>query len=158
MKSAKNISHPPGAETSLATRLLHAFLVKSFLEIAVVCVAVSVAAYWYFNPQLRGAIDVADEQRVAGWAIDSRRPGESIEVQLFIDERFAGERLANEPRDDLVRARVTASSHHGFSFSLDSLKLTSGRHAVQVYALRSTTEGNRIMLPLAKYPLTFQVR
>lgn len=158
LKSATNIARPPGAEKNLATRLLHAVLAKSFLEIAVVCVAVSLAAYWHFNPQLRGAIDVADGQRVAGWAMDSHRPGESIEVQLFIDERFAGEQTANEPREDLVRARVTTNSPHGFSFPLDSLKLISGNHTVQVYALRSTTEGSRIMLPLAEHPLKFLVR
>ncbi|MFN7947262.1 MAG: hypothetical protein U0Z53_18060 [Blastocatellia bacterium] len=155
MNSATNITP---ARASLATRLLHAVLAKTFLELLLICVLVSLAAYWYFNPQLRGAVDVVSAQRVAGWAADPHRPGEAIEVQLFIDGRFAAVSTAGERRDDLVSAGATTSPFHGFSFAPETLKLVPGSHTAQVYAVRPSAEGSRILVPLSEKKLLFEVR
>ena len=77
-----------------ATRLLRSVIVKTILEFILICIAVSFAAFSNFNPQLRGAVDVADQTRVAGWAYDPQTPEEGIEVQLFIDGQFAAARQA----------------------------------------------------------------
>jgi hypothetical protein len=158
MKPAADIPHSPLPEISLATRLLRAVLAKTFLEILLICALVSLAAYWYFNPQLRGAIDLADAQRVSGWVADPNFPDQPVEAQLFIDDQFAIAGRANERRDDLVKAGATSSPFHGFSFQLESLRLPPGEHSVQVYALRQSAEGSRILIPLAEKPLTIQIR
>ncbi|HZS06848.1 MAG TPA: hypothetical protein VFD58_18575 [Blastocatellia bacterium] len=158
MKPATQISRLPAAESSLATRLLRAVLAKSFLEILVVSALVALAAYWHFNPQLRGAIDVADEHRVAGWVADPRKPGEAIEVQLFIDGQFVAVRHADESRGDLVRAGAANDRLHGFTFTLESVRPAAGRHTVQVYALRPSSDSSRILLPLSEQPLMIEVR
>ena len=132
-------------------------MLKTILEFTLICIAVSFAAFSNFNPQLRGAVDVADQTRVAGWAYDPQTPEEGIEVQLFIDGQFAAARRADERREDLVQAHAAENPAHGFSFAVAPLHLASGQHAAQVYAVRQGTGRHKMLLPLAKYPLTFQV-
>ena len=62
------------------------------------------AAAW--RPLLRGAIDVADQTRVAGWAVAPEAPEVALEVQLFIDGKLVASKLADEERVDLVRSGV----------------------------------------------------
>ncbi len=142
---------------SVATRLLHAIIAKSFIEIGLVCVVVTLAAFSTFSPQLRGAIDVADQTRVAGWIHDPQTPGVSLEAQLFIDGKLAAAELADGERPDLVESGVTTKSGHGFDFDLAPLNLPPGRHTAQVYALRRAAGANKILLPVAKQPSVFEV-
>lgn len=138
-----------------ATRLLGSVIVKTILELILICVVVSLAAFSHFNPQLRGAIDAADQTRVAGWAYDPQTLDEGIEVQLFIDGQFAAARRADERREDLVRARAAENPAHGFSFAIEPLHLAPGRHTAQVYAVRRATGNNKMLLPLVKDPPIF---
>jgi hypothetical protein len=142
---------------SVATRLLRAVIAKSFIEIALVCVVAPLAAFSTFSPQLRGAIDVADGRRVAGWVHDPRSAGEPLEVQLFIDGKLAATELADGKRPDLVESGVTANPDHGFDFDLAPMNLSPGRHTAQVYALRRAAGANKILLPVAKQPGVFEV-
>ncbi len=143
-------------DSAVAARLLKAVIAKSFLELALVCVVATLAAYTTFSPQLRGAIDVADQTRVAGWVHDPRAPDEIIEVQLFIDGKLIAAEPADERRDDLVKAGVTAKPNHGFNFELTAINLAPGRHAVEVYALRRAVGANKILLPITKQPGFFE--
>jgi hypothetical protein len=145
------------SDSSVASRLLKAVIAKSFIEIALVCVVATMAAFSTFNPQLRGAIDVADQTRVAGWVHDPRSPGEVVEVQLFIDGKLIAMKRAHERRDDLVEAGVTAQPNHGFRFDLAAMSFAPGCHTVQVYALRPAAGSNRILLPVTKQPGYFEV-
>src|SRR5438105_6216146 len=104
-----------------ATRLLRSVIVKTILEFILICIAVSFAAFSNFSPQLRGAIDAANQMRVAGWAYDSKTPEEGIEVQLFIDGQFAAARRADERREDLVQSHAAENPRHGFSFTVEPL-------------------------------------
>jgi len=144
-------------DSSIPSRLLKAVVAKSFIEILLVCVVATLAAFSTFSPQLRGAIDVADQTRVAGWVIDPESPEDALEVQLFIDEKLAASRLANERRIDLVESGVTSNPNHGFKFDLTLIDLTPGRHTAQVYALRPAAGANKILLPIAKPPSVFEV-
>lgn len=146
------LTHLPAAA---ATRLLGAVLAKTFVEIAFVCALVAAAAFATFSPLLRGAIDVADAARVAGWAHDPWRPSEAVEVQLYIDGQFAGAGLAGEPRPDLVAAGAARTPNHGFSF--DPGTLAPGRHEAQVFAVRPAPGERRILLPLAPAPVVFHI-
>jgi hypothetical protein len=144
-------------DQSIASRLLRAVIAKSFLEVLLVCVVATLAAFSTFSPQLRGAIDVADRTRVAGWVHDPRSPDDALEVLLFIDGKFVATARASERRDDLVKAGVTATPNHGFSFLLESLHLTNGDRLVQVYAVRNTSGASRILLPISKTPRAIKV-
>ena len=148
-----DVSETPG-ERATATRLSRALLAKSLLELAFVCGLVVYAAFANFHPLVRGAIDLADETRVAGWAHDPLKAGDVLEVQLFIDDQFVAAQRANESRPDLVAARVAAHPDHGFSFRL--APLTPGRHTAQVYAVRPSFGSSKTLLPLAKTPLVFE--
>ena len=145
------------ARPGVATRLLRAVIAKSFVEIALICVAATLAAFSNFSPLLRGAIDVADQTRIAGWAHDPLAPKETVEVQLFIDGRFVAMQRANERRDDLVLTGATRQPQHGFSFPLNELHLPPGVHTAQVYAVRDAGTAHKMLLPLARSQATFKV-
>src|SRR5262249_7806923 len=89
----QNLKAQPAS--SIPTRLLKAVIAKSFIEIILVCVVATLAAFSTFSPQLRGAIDVAQQTRVAGWASDPESPEDALEVQLFIDERLVASKYAD---------------------------------------------------------------
>ena len=56
--------------SSVPARLLRAVLIKAGLEMALLCVIATVAAFSNFSPLLRGAVDIAEPAKVAGWAYD----------------------------------------------------------------------------------------
>ena len=142
---------------SKAAKLLRAIIAKSFVEVALVCVVASLAAFTTFSPQLRGAIDVADQSRISGWVNDPRLPETALEVQLFIDGKFVASRFADDRRDDLVSAGVTARPNHGFSFELAEFNLPAGEHSARVFAVRAAAGESKILLPVTAAPRTFQI-
>ncbi len=148
----------PKAETTVATKLLRAVIAKSFLEILFICVIATLAAFKNYSPLLRGAIDIADRTRVSGWAHDPQAPEQVLEVQLFIDDQFIATQRAEQRRDDLVRAGAAKLPNHGFRFDLAAVNLSNGRHAAQVYAVRTAAGTNKMLLPLAKQPVVFEVK
>ena len=147
----------PRPDSSVPSKLLKAVVAKSFVEIVLVCAVATLAAFSTFSPRLRGALDVADQTRVAGWAVAPEAPDVALEVQLFVDEKLAASKLAGEERRDLVSSGVTSNPNHGFSFDLTRIKIAPGRHTAQVYALRPAAGANKILLPIAKRPRVFEV-
>lgn len=140
------------------SRLLKAIVAKSFIEIILVCVVATLAAFSTFNPRLRGAVEIANQTRVTGWVVAPEAPEVVIEVQLFIDEKLLASKLAEEKRNDLIRFGVTSNPNHGFNFDLSRIKLAPGLHTAQVYALRHASGSNKILSPIAKQPIVFEVR
>lgn len=138
------------SDSVAATKLLRAVIAKAGLEFLVLLFAISLAAYSHLNPPIRGALDVADATRVAGWAYDPREPNAQLEVQLFIDEQFVATRRADEQREDLVQAGAAQNAWHGFTFPMPPLQLKSGKHRVTVYAVRSGGRHNKSLLALTK--------
>lgn len=151
-------AEPPNAEPTVATKLLRAVIAKTFLEILFICVIATLAAFKNYSPLLRGAIDVADQTRVSGWTHDPQTPDQPLEVQLFIDDQFIAMQSANQRRDDLVRAGAATQPNHGFRFDLTAVNLAGGQHAAQVYAVRAAAGTNKMLVPLAKQPVVFEVR
>lgn len=145
-------------DSSVPSRLLKAIVAKSLIEIILVCVVATFVAFSTFNPRLRGAIEVADQTRVAGWVVAPEAPEVVIEVQLFVDEKLLASRLADEKRSNLVRFGVSPNPNHGFTFDLTRAKLAPGRHTAQVYALRQASGANKTLSPIAKEPWVFEVR
>ncbi len=146
------------SEAANATKLLRAVLAKAGLEFLVLLLAISLAAYSHLNPPIRGAIDVADVTRVAGWAYDPREPDAHLEVQLFIDEQFVATRRADESRADLVRAGAAQNAQHGFTFAVPALQLAAGKHRVTVYALRAGGGKNKALLALTKKEYWLEIK
>lgn len=151
-------TEPSTAEPTVATKLLRAVILKTFLEILFICIIATLAAFKNYSPLLRGAIDIADQTRVSGWAHDPQTPAEALEVQLFIDDQFIATQRAEQRRDDLVRAGAAKLPNHGFRFDLTALKLVGGRHTAQVYAVRTAAGANKMLVPLAKQPVVFEVK
>ena len=146
------------SQSSTSTRLLSAIIAKSFVEVILVCVVASLAAFMTFSPQLRGAIDVADQARIAGWVNDPRLAEVALEVQLFVDGKFVASQLADLRREDLVSAGVTIRPGHGFSFELEHLNLSAGQHSAQVFAVRDAAGASKILLPITAAPRRFQIK
>jgi SAM-dependent methyltransferase len=72
------------------------------------------------EPSFEGFVDTYTDGVVAGWALDRREPGESIEVDLYIDGEYAGSASADLPRPDLF-AVSPASQNKGFRFDVKPL-------------------------------------
>jgi hypothetical protein len=145
-------------ETAVATKLLRAIIAKAGLEFLVIIIAISLAAYSHLNPPMRGAIDVADAMRIAGWAYDPREPNAQLDVQLFLNGQFVATRRADELREDLVRAGAAQNAQHGFTFSVPALQLAAGRYSVTVYAVRAGGGKNKSLLALTKKEYFLDIR
>jgi hypothetical protein len=123
------------------SRLTNFLIAKSILE-ALLVGALAVAFYLTaFNPFFRGALDEATAQHVYGWAVDESSPAHRVEVQLYIDGRFAGTTIANLPRPDVRAAGRAEDELHGFSF--ETPMLASGEHEARVYAVYASADETR---------------
>jgi len=108
------------------------------------------------EPYFRGWVEEANAQYVRGWVIESATPAANPEVQLYIDKRFIERQTANQPRPDLVTARVTGDENHGFFFTTPTLD--PGEHEARVYVVHENGgEKNRI-LRLIEKPTRFIVK
>jgi len=85
-----------------------------------------------------GAVERIEDGRIIGWAIDPRRPFQS----LNIDVHHAGRKIATVPanryRPDLKTDRA-ASGHHGFEFELDPT-LADGKQFIEFFYAGSTIQ------------------
>ncbi|HEX8707571.1 MAG TPA: hypothetical protein VF723_04860 [Pyrinomonadaceae bacterium] len=145
------------ASAALPRRLLltNYLIAKSLLE-ALLVGALALAFYLQaFNPFFRGMLDQADARHVSGWVVNSAAPQARVEVQLYIDGRFYGNRMADLSRPDVAAAGRAADELHGFTF--DTPLLPAGEHEARVYALHLSGAGQRQTLQLVGKPLRFKV-
>lgn len=137
------------------SRLTHYLIVKSIIEILFVG-ALAVGFYLTaFTPFFRGSLDVADARNVAGWVVNHADPQARVEVQLYIDGQFAGDRQADIPRPDVKAAGRAEDERHGFVF--DTPALSAGEHEARVFAVHESGSGKRRTLQLIGNPLLFSV-
>jgi hypothetical protein len=136
-------------------RLIHLLISKSMAE-ALLITAVAVGFYYATtNPHLGGVLDNADRDWVIGWAIDDSHPGARVEVQLFIDDKFAAAAVADQYRPDVHLAKRAQDDWHGFAFKTP--KLLAGEHEARVYAVYSNGAGSRRTLQLVGKPFRFRI-
>jgi hypothetical protein len=137
---------------SPATRLLAAVIVKSLTETLLLCAAVALAAFSYFNPALRGDIAVVDSKHVEGWVYDPRTKNERRVLQLYVDDQFV-----SATRADVSANSAPDSTNHDFQFLLPEKRFSRGRHRAQVYVVRKTPRGSRTLIPVSKEKRIFEV-
>jgi hypothetical protein len=137
------------------SKLVHLLLSKSMAE-ALLITAVAVGFYFATtNRHLQGVLDRADGRTVTGWVVDQAQPSTRVEVQLFIDERFVGDTVADQFRPDVHEARRAEDDWHGFVFQTP--QLPAGHHEARVYALYSNGAGSRQTLQLIGKPFRFRI-
>ena len=137
------------------SKLGHLLIAKSMAE-ALLITAVSVGFYFVTtNPYLRGVLDNADSQTIAGWAVDDAQPAAHVEVQLYIDGIFVADQTAAESRPDVREARRAEDDRHGFVFKMPPIP--PGEHEARVYAAHAGGAGARRTLQLIGKPLRFRI-
>lgn len=136
-------------------RLARYLVAKSIIEASLVGALAFAFYLTAFNPFFRGSVDEANAQRVSGWVVNEREPGLRVEVQLYIDGRFAASRVADLSRPDVVAAGRALDEWHGFSF--DTPPLDRGEHEARVYVSHESGSGARRVLRLIGKPLRFSV-
>ncbi len=136
-------------------RLTNYLILKSVIDVLFAC-ALAVSFYLTaFTPYFRGWLDVADARHVEGWAVNLTEPQAHVEVQLYIDGQFAGDRAADTPRTDVKASGRSQDEMHGFVF--DTPLLPAGEHEARVYAVHASGKGQRRTLQLIGKPLVFSV-
>jgi hypothetical protein len=140
---------------AVRSRLTQLLIAKSVIEALFVAVVAVGFYYTAFSPHFRGWSDVADAKRVAGWAVNEAAPGEPVEVQVYIDGRFAGDGLANRPRPDVLKAGRSTTESCGFQ--LETPPLAAGEHEARVYAVQASAAGARRTLQQIGLPLRFRI-
>ena len=136
-------------------RLTQLLIAKSVIEALFVGVVAVGFYYTAFSPHFRGWSDVADARLVAGWAVNEAAPDSPVEVQVYIDGRFAGDGLANHSRPDVLKAGRSTTELCGFQ--LETPPLAAGEHEARVYAVHPSAGGSRRTLQQIGVPLRFRI-
>lgn len=132
-------------------RLTKLIIAKAFLELLLLAALAVGFHYVAFPPSFQGSLDLADARSVRGWAVDRSRPGEAVEVQLYIDNQFVAGGFANEPRPDVSAKGYAPDERHGFVFNLHPPR--QGGYEARVYAVQASGGGARRTLQLIGGPL-----
>jgi hypothetical protein len=135
------------------TRLTTYLIFKSVVEVLFVGILGIGFYLTAFAPSFRGTLDLADAKHVAGWVVNLNDPKGHVEVQLYIDGKFAGNIAADSARPDVLAAGKAADELHGFVF--DTPALAQGEHEARVYAVHASGGGQRRTLQLIGKPIHF---
>jgi hypothetical protein len=147
---------PTGDRPHRALARLARYLIAKAIVEALLVGALAVGFYLTaFHPFFRGTVDEANAQHVYGWVVDGRAPERRVEVQLYIDGRFAASRVADLPRPDVKAAGHAPDEWHGFSF--DTPPLDRGEHEARVYVVHESGGSVRRTLQLVGKPMRFSV-
>jgi hypothetical protein len=134
--------------------LVNVLIAKSILETVLVGTIAVVVYLKVFPPTFHGWGEAVVEARsISGWVVDDADPWRRVEVQLFIDGKFAGTQVAQLSRPDIVSAGWGKDEWHGYSFAANDLG--AGIHEAKVYALHQY--GDRYSLRMSGDPIRFEV-
>ncbi len=134
--------------------LVHVLIGKSIAETLLVG-ALAVFTFVTVLPPYFHGWSEANEQGIAGWAVNNAAPWDRVEVQLFVDGRFVAQAVANQSRPDVQAAGWAKDEWHGYMFSLTAL--AAGRHEARIYALHDSGAGTRKTLQLLGDPVSFSI-
>ena len=129
-------------------RLVRALLLKSMLEIFILCMVLAMTGFRYFNPTVRGEITQADAVSVRGWVANPLAPHDPIQLQLAIDGRLTAITTAHEMRPKHAVSALLRRGEHPFEFLFQ--RLPAGTHSIQVYAVQSTPGRTLSLVPITQ--------
>jgi hypothetical protein len=135
-------------------KLVHVVIGKSVLETLLVGALAVFTFITVFPPYFHGWGEVTNDG-IAGWVVNNAAPWERVEVELFVDGKFAARAVANEVRTDVVAAGWAKDQWHGYTFPIASQ--SPGFHEARVYALHDSGHGARKSLQLVGDTLQFFV-
>jgi hypothetical protein len=135
-------------------RLVNVLIAKSILDTIFIGTLAVVFYVKLFPPTFHGWSEAVDSRSISGWAVDNADPWGRVEVQLFVDGKFAGTTVAQLSRPDVMAAGWAKDEWHGYEFAVTGLD--EGRHEARVYALHRS--GERYTLQLLGNPITFEKR
>jgi hypothetical protein len=149
--SVDELIEEPAPET--VARLVRALLLKSLLEILILCLVLGVAGFKYFNPTMRGEITQVDAVSVRGWVANPLAPRDPIQLELMIDGRLTAIITAREIQPGHAVNALIRRGEHPFQFSFQ--RLPTGTHSVQVYAVQTTPDRTLSLVPITRRSETF---
>lgn len=123
-------------------RLAKLVAAKLVLDLFFVC---GLAAYTHavtYRTGFEGEVERADTSGVSGWVEDLEGEGAPVELQLFLDGRFAASAVAGEPSE---------GGRHAFVFRFEQPRY--GVREARVYAVRESRGGARRTLRQVGGPL-----
>jgi hypothetical protein len=136
------------------SRLINVLVAKGILEtlfVGAIAVGFHITT---FPPTFHGWGEAVHSTRaISGWAVNNASPWERVEVQLFVDGKFAGTNIANLSRPDVKAAGWTIDEWHGYSFQLS--QVSDGPHEARVYAIHASGNRSRYTLQLLGDPIIF---
>jgi len=141
----------PAPET--VARLVRAVLLKSFLEILILCLVLGIAGFKHFNPTIRGEITQADAVSVRGWVANPLAPRDPIQLELVIDGRLTAIMIAQKVQPEHAVSALVRRAEHPFKFSFQ--RLPAGTHSIQVYAVQTTPGRTLSLVPITRRAESF---
>jgi hypothetical protein len=106
-----------------------------------------------FRRGFDGQLEAADGRGARGWVADLERPGEAVEVQLFLNGRFAAAAVAREPRPGDSPGASPVEARRAFVFEFERPRY--GEYEARVYAVREGRGGARRTLQPVGEPRHF---
>jgi hypothetical protein len=148
--NARSLSNAAGARL---TKLVVLKLALDLLFVSALAVYFQAAQ---FHPFFSGSLDYADGTVVRGWVVDRARPDSPVEVQLYVDGKFAADGLADQPRPDVSAKGYARDERHGYVFNFDTP--LRGPHEARVYAVYTSRGGTRRTLQQVGSTYRFDAR
>src|SRR5262245_24433210 len=125
--------------------LVNALITKSVLDTLLVGTIAVVVYLNAFPPTFHGWGEaVVEDRSISGWAVNNADPWQRVEVQLFIDGKFAGTQPAQLSRRDVTAAGWSKDDWHGYRFGLADL--AAGVHEARVYGIHASGKGYTLQL------------
>lgn len=153
-RSASSVSapaRPPVLSARPRSRLARLLVLKSAAEALLVVALAAAFNLSDLRANFSGAVESFDGRTLRGWVVDQDEPAAAVEVQLFIDGRFAQSRLAGPQLSNTESDDRREDARHSFVFSLDPAG--GGGHEARVYAVRAGAGGVRRTLTPVGRPL-----
>jgi hypothetical protein len=145
--SVYETSHTHTARRRLA-RLIAAKLVLDLLFVGAFALYTHAVT---FRHDFEGALEHIDGNGARGWVVDHERPGEAVEVQLFLNGKFVAAAVASEPLPGDSAGTTPIGARRAFVFEFRR----SGEYEARVYAVREGRGGTRRTLHLIGEPRHF---
>ncbi|HEX7316688.1 MAG TPA: hypothetical protein VF297_22495 [Pyrinomonadaceae bacterium] len=138
-----------GRATRSRGRLAKLIAAKLALDLIFVCALAFYTHAVTFGHAFDGDIERADANGVSGWVVDLERPDATVEVQLFLDGRFAATAVADGPSTNMQDRRA-------FVFRFEQPRY--GEHEARVYGVREGRGGARRTLQQIGGPRVFNFK